>query len=172
MAISLYDASVPTFIQALGAVSAILTKAEAWATERKIDPSVLIEARLAPDMLPLKRQIYIATDNAKGASARLAQADIPRYEDVEVTFPDLQARIAKTIDFLKGLDKAAFEGAETRPIILQLGPNKVEFPGGTEYLFTFALANFFFHIAAAYMILRENGLDIGKRDYIGANPQG
>ncbi|OJU13483.1 MAG: hypothetical protein BGN86_05000 [Caulobacterales bacterium 68-7] len=168
MAISLYDASIPSYIQALGAASAILKKAETWAAERKIDASVLINARLAPDMLPLKRQIQIATDGAKGVGARLSQSENPRYEDNEETFDDLQARIAKTVAFLKGLDKAAFDGSETRPISLQLGPNKVEFPTGTAYVTGFATANFFFHIAATYMILRENGLDIGKRDYIGA----
>ncbi len=171
MAISLYDASIPSYIQALKATSVILTKAEAWATERKIDPSVLVNARLAPDMLPLKRQIQIATDGAKGVGARLSQAENPRYEDNEDSFADLQARIAKTVDFLTGLDKAAFEGADERPISLQLGPNKVEFPNGAAYVFTFATANFFFHIAATYLILRENGLDIGKRDYIGGAPQ-
>jgi hypothetical protein len=170
MAISLYDASIPTFIQALGAISGELRKAEAWAAERKIDPAVLMEARLAPDMMPLKRQIMIATDNAKGVGARLAQVENPRYEDTETTFEELQARIAKTIAFLEGLDKAAFEGAETRPISVKLGPNTVDWPNGAAYLQTFAIANFFFHVAAAYMILRSNGLQIGKPDYIGAVP--
>lgn len=172
MAISLYDACIPAFIQALQATSGVLRKAEAWATERKIDPAVLIEARLAPDMLPLKRQIMIATDNAKGVGARLSQAENPRYEDTETTFEELQARIAKTVAFLKGLDKAAFDGAETRPISVKLGPNTVEWPGGAAYLQTFALANFYFHVAAAYMILRANGLQVGKPDYIGATPPG
>jgi uncharacterized protein len=167
MAISLYDASVPTFIQALQATAGILRKAEAWAAERKIDPSVLIEARLAPNMFPLKRQIQIATDNAKGAAARLAQVTPPRYEDTETSFEELQARIAKTVEFIQGLDKAAFDGAEERPIAIQLGPNKREWPTGAAYLFNFAAANFFFHISAAYMILRHNGLEIGKPDYIG-----
>jgi hypothetical protein len=165
----LYDASVPLMVRSLKAVSGFLTKAEAWATERKIDPSVLIEARLAPDMHPLRRQIQMSSDAAKGAGARLAQVENPAMADTETTFAELQARLTKTIDFLEGLDPAAFDGAETRPITLKFPNRTVEFADGSAYMFSFAVPNFYFHVTTTYLILRHNGLQLGKMDFLGGN---
>jgi hypothetical protein len=169
MTAPLYDASVPLMVRALKATSGFLTKAEAWATERKIAPEALIEARLAPDMHPLRRQIHMASDAAKGPAARLSQSENPSMPDVEATFEELQSRIAKTVDFLTSRDPATFEGAETRPVTLKFPHRTVEFASGAEYLYGFALPNFYFHVSAAYLILRHNGLAIGKMDFLGPN---
>jgi hypothetical protein len=160
MAYSLYDASIPALIHMLGSLSNILAKGEA---QGGIDPA---EARLAPDMLPLKNQVYIATDGAKGCGARLAGVEIPKYEDVETSFADLRARCAKTIDFLKGLKPEQFAGAETRQIVLKFPNNTYEFTA-TDYVNKFVLPNAYFHIATAYGILRHLGVPLGKRDYLG-----
>jgi len=166
MTVSMYDASVPVVVRGLTNLSAILDKGAAFAEARKIEPSVLTGARLAPDMLPLNRQVQIASDSAKGAAARLAGAEVPSFADTETTFPELQARISKTIDFLQALKPGAFEGAEARSVTLP-GPNgEINF-SGQEFLFSFALPNFFFHITTAYDILRHNGVEIGKMDYLG-----
>ena len=166
MTVSMYDASVPVVVRGLTNLSAILDKGAAFAEARKIEPSVLTGARLAPDMLPLNRQVQIASDSAKGAAARLAGAEVPSFADTETTFPELQARISKTIDFLQALKPGAFEGAEARSVTLP-GPNgEIKF-SGQEFLFSFALPNFFFHITTAYDILRHNGVEIGKMDYLG-----
>jgi hypothetical protein len=167
MTISIYQASVPSFLQTLGALSGVLTKAAAHAEVKKIDPSVLINARLAPDMFPLARQIQIATDHAKGAAARLAGVDVPSFPDTETTFADLQQRITKTIDYIKGLKPAQFEGGETRDVTLMLAGQKVTWKGQT-YLFHFAFPNFYFHASTAYDILRHNGVELGKRDFVGS----
>jgi hypothetical protein len=159
MAYDIYDASIPPLIHMLGSLKAILAKGEAHGG---IDPA---EARLATDMLPLKAQVYIATDGAKGCGGRLAGVEIPKYEDTEVTFAELQARVAKTIDFLKGLDRKAFTGAETKEIVLKFPSNTFEFNGAT-YIGQFVLPNVYFHIATAYGILRNAGVALGKSDYL------
>src|SRR3989344_5936638 len=167
MSLSMYQASTPVFIRGLENLSAILDKAAAYAEARKIDPAILINARLAPDMFPLSRQVQIATDGAKGCAARLAGIEVPSYEDNEATFPELQARIKKTIAFLKSVSAAKIDGSEERKISLKLRGKDVSFLG-QPYLLKFVLPNFFFHITTAYDILRHNGLEIGKPDYIGS----
>ena len=166
MSLSMYQASIPGFLRMLGNLSAILHKAEAYAAERKIEPGVLINARLAPDMLPLVRQVQIATDGVKGCGARLAGIEIPSYADTESSFAELQERIAKTRAFLQGLDAAQFEGSEGKEITLTFPGVEMKF-GGRDYLLGFVLPNFYFHVTTAYAILRHNGLQIGKMDYLG-----
>ncbi|MDY0014552.1 MAG: DUF1993 domain-containing protein [Rhodocyclaceae bacterium] len=166
MPLSMYQASAPRFANMLKNLSAILTKAEAQASQRKFDPAVLLQARLYPDMLPLLRQVQIACDNAKGPVARLAGQEPPRHEDTEQSFAELQARIAKTLEFIASVPAGQIDGAEEREIVLKLGPREVRFTG-IQYLCGFALPNFYFHVVTAYDILRHNGIDIGKQDYIG-----
>jgi hypothetical protein len=166
MSISMYQASSPRFINALKNLSAILDKAQAHAEARKIDPAVLMNARLFPDMFPLKRQVQIACDNAKGAVARLAGAEIPRHEDTEESIADLQARIAKTIAFVETIEPARIDGSEERNIHLKLGAREVDWTG-MQYLLGYALPNFYFHAVTAYDILRHCGVELAKRDYIG-----
>lgn len=166
MSHSIYDASVPQFLHMLGAMTKILDKAEAYAAARKIDPMVLSGARLYPDMLPLTRQVLIACDFAKGAGARLAGVEVPKYEDTETTFSELKARIAKTCGFLKTLDRKAIEAGSGRDISLTSGGRKMEFKGNA-YLTQFVLPNFYFHLATAYGLLRHNGLEVGKMDFMG-----
>ncbi len=168
MNISMHQASSPRFINTLKNLSAILDKVQAHAEAKKIDPSVLTNARLFPDMFPLKRQVQIACDSAKGAVARLAGVDIPKHEDTEETLVELKARIAKTIEFVETIKPAQIEGSEERNIHLKLGSREVDW-GGMQYLLGFALPNFYFHAVTAYDILRHCGVDIGKRDFIG-NP--
>jgi hypothetical protein len=145
----------------------ILEKAEQYAEEKKIDPSVLINARLAPDMYPLSRQVQIATDMAKGCAARLAGLEVPVYEDNETTFEELRARIAKTVAFIQSVDAERIDGSEERNITLKLRSREVSF-AGQPYLLHFVLPNFYFHVTTAYAILRHNGLAIGKMDFIGS----
>jgi len=166
MALSMYDASVPTLKQMLSNLAAILKKSAEHAASKKIDPGVFVNARLFPDMLPLSRQIQIATDQAKGCAARLAGVDIPRYEDYETTFDELQTRIAKTIAFLDSFRADQIDGSEAREIALQLHETKLEFKG-QQYLLNWVLPSFYFHVTTAYNILRHNGVDIGKRDFLG-----
>ncbi|KYF57442.1 hypothetical protein BE04_04415 [Sorangium cellulosum] len=166
MAISMYQASVPVLVRGLDNLSAILKKAEAYAEAKKIEPRVLLDARLAPDMLPLTRQIQIASDSAKGCGARLAAVDVPKYEDNEASFDDLQARIAKTIAFLNTLKAEQIDGSEDREVTIPTRDKPMTFKG-LPYLLGFVLPNFFFHVTTAYAILRHNGLDIGKMDYLG-----
>jgi hypothetical protein len=168
MVISMYQASVPIFLQMLNSLSAILDKAEGFATERKIDSAVLLGYRLAPDMFPLSRQVQIATDQAKGCCARLAGVEIPKYADDETTFADLKARIARTIDFVQGFKPGDIDGSEDRDISLTAGSRELRFKG-QQYLASFALPNFYFHVTTAYAILRHCGLAIGKRDFLGAS---
>lgn len=167
MSLTMYQASVPVFIRMLGNLSAILDKASAWAAARKIDPAVLIASRLAPDMFPLARQVQIVSDTAKGGAARLAGMAVPSYADTEMTFDELRARLKKTIDFLNGIDPPAIDGSETRDIALKIGGQDMRFTG-QAYLLNFVLPNLYFHITTAYAILRHNGLDVGKPDYLGA----
>lgn len=167
MAISLYQASAPVFIRLLGNLGAILGKAAAHAEAKKIEPAVMTGLRLMPDMFPLSRQVQIATDMAKGCVARLSGAEPPKYEDSEVNFVDLQARIEKTIAYIKTIQASAIDGAETRDIVLTTPRGKLEFKG-LDYLLYFVLPNFYFHVATAYNILRANGVEIGKMDFLGA----
>ena len=164
---NLYSSSVPAFLQTLNSLSSILTKAATYAETKKIDPSVLINARLAPDMYPLARQIQTVSDSAKGAAARLAAVDVPSMPDTETTFAELQQRIAKTAEFLKSLKPAQLDGSADREITLNLGGQKVSWKGAI-YLTHFVLPNFYFHAATAYDILRHNGVEIGKRDFLGS----
>jgi len=166
MSLSMYQASAPGLIRGLENLSVILEKAATYAETKKIDPSVLINSRLAPDMFPLSRQVQIATDGAKGCAARLAGIEVPSYEDNEATFPELQARIKKTITFLKSVSAKQIDGSEERKVSLKLRGKDIYFLG-QSYLLAFVLPNFYFHITTAYAILRHNGLEIGKPDYIG-----
>ena len=168
MSLSMHAASVPVFKQMLASLADVLSKAEAHAADRKIDPNALLQARLFPDMFPLVRQVQIACDFAKSVPARLAGAEVPAYEDTEQTFAELQARIAKTRDFIDGLDATAFGGSEQREIVLRPGTPKERTIGGQAYLLNYGLPQFFFHVTTAYDLLRHNGVEIGKKDYMGA----
>lgn len=165
-AISMYNASVPVFTRLLRNLDGFLDKAVVYADSKKIEHNTLLTARLAPDMLPLIKQVQIATDNTKGCVARLAGVDIPKYEDNEATFADLKARIAKTLAFIASISPDQINGSEDKDIVLNFGPNKFEFKG-LHYLLNFASFNVFFHVTTAYGILRHNGLDLGKKDFIG-----
>jgi hypothetical protein len=164
--ISIYDQLVPVFTQMLESLDKVLSKAEADATARKIDPQVFVNGRLAPDMLPLVRQVQIMTDQAKGGSSRLAGQEPPKWADDEATFADLHARVAKTIAHLKSFKPAQFDGAETRAIELKF-PNATFNFTGKDYFLKFVVPNFYFHYTTAYAILRHNGVQIGKADFIG-----
>ncbi|HWU27210.1 MAG TPA: DUF1993 domain-containing protein [Rhizomicrobium sp.] len=166
MSLSMYQASVPIYGQILTSLSNLLKKGAASAETRKIDPSVLLNARIAPDMFPLVRQVQTATDHAKGSLARLASVEIPAYPDTETTFDELQARIAKTLDYVKTFKPDQIDGTEDKDIVLKFGPQKFPFKG-QAYLLNFVLPNFYFHTSMAYAILRHNGVDIGKRDFLG-----
>jgi len=167
MMISIHNASVPVFKQMLLSMSKVLLKAEEHAREKKIDPSVFLQARLYPDMFPLIRQVQIAADFAKGVSARLANVDVPAYEDNEQSFADLQARICTTLTFIDSLPAAKFDGAESREIITRPGTPKEKRFTGLSYLLTYGLPQFFFHTTTTYAILRHNGVEIGKSDFMG-----
>jgi hypothetical protein len=162
----MFDSSVPVLAHSLKALSAILKKAEAHCEAKKIDSSVLLEARLYPDMFPLIRQVQIACDFAKGATARLASAEVPSYPDEEKTFADLQARIAKTQAFIATFKSDQFKDAATRTVTLKLGGQEMSFKGA-EYLSRVVLPNFYFHLATAYGILRHSGVELGKSDFLG-----
>jgi hypothetical protein len=167
MSISLYQATVPVFVQSLEALSAIIDKAAAHAEARKIDAAVLLASRLRPDMLPFVHQTQIVCDGAKNMTGRLAGVEIPRFEDNEATFDDIKARIKKTLAFIGGVNARDVEAGENREIVFPLGPNKMKMKG-PDYIFHFALPNFYFHLTTAYGILRHNGVEIGKRDFLGA----
>jgi hypothetical protein len=166
MTISMYQASAPRFVNMLNNLSALLDKAQAYCDAKKIDPLVLTASRLYPDMLPFTRQITIACDTAKGAVARLAGVEVPKHEDVEQTLEELKARIAKTVQFVGSFKPAQLDGTEEKTIVLKLGSREVTFKG-MQYLLGFAQPNFYFHVVTAYDLLRHNGVEIGKRDYIG-----
>jgi hypothetical protein len=165
MSMSMYRASVPVFLQMLPCLSAILDKTAAHAAAKKIDPLVFADARLYPDMFPLGRQIQIATDFAKGACARLAGVEPPKYADTEKTLDDLKARIAKTMDFIKEFKPSQIDGSEEREISITLGGQPQKFKG-EAYLISLVLPNFFFHVTTAYAILRHNGVELGKQDFM------
>jgi len=166
MSFTLYDASIPVFLRGFGQLSAILDKAVAHAEAKKIDPSVFINARLAPDMYTLAGQIQTASDAAKFAGARLAGVEAPSFPDSETTFDELQQRIAKTVAFLNGIDPSAIVGQEGRAIVLKRQTGDIHLTGAS-YLQGLALPNFYFHIVTAYDILRHNGVEIGKSDFLG-----
>ena len=166
MKISMHALSVEVFANTLGNLSSILEKGLAHATQRKFDPAVLLAARLAPDMLPLTRQVQIACDIAKNSVARLAAQEPPRFEDNETTIEQLRARIARVIDYLKSVPEGALEGSESRDVRVPAGQRTYEFKG-LEFLQRWAIPNVFFHVITAYAILRHNGVELGKRDFIG-----
>jgi len=168
MKVSMHAFSVELFSSVLGNLSWILEKGASNAAQRKIEPSVLLGARLAPDMLPLTRQVQIACDVAKNSLARLAGQEPPRFEDNESSFEELRARIARTLDVLKSIPASALEGSETRPVKVPARDRTLEFKSGVEYLQRFAIPNVFFHVTTAYDILRHNGVELGKRDYLAA----
>ena len=170
MSFSLSAASLPVLEIGLNALSAVLDKAAAHAAAKKIEPAVLLAWRLAPDMFPLVRQVQVTADQAKNGAARLAGVEPPRYEDNETTIDELKARLAKTVAFLKTLDRQAIDAAGEREITFPLGPTNKGHMTGEDYLNHFVLPNFYFHRTAAYAILRHCGVDIGKRDFLGAIP--
>jgi uncharacterized protein len=166
---SISNASVPVFVIVLNALSALLDKAEAYAVAKSIDPAVLLNTRLFPDMFAFTRQVQSACDQAKNGGARLAGVESPRYEDNEKTIADLKARIAKTVAFIKTLDAKKIDESADREITFPLGPRKGHMKGA-DYLHHFVVPNFYFHVATAYDILRQCGVEIGKRDFIGSIP--
>ena len=164
----MYTNSVPVFKQILIALKAILAQAAAHAAAKSIEPDALLQARLYPDMFPLVKQVQIAADFSRGISARLAGVEVPSYEGKEKSFADLDALLARTLEFLDSVKSAQFEGSETKEIVLRAGTPKEKKLSGQAYLSNYGLPQFFFHVTTAYNILRHNGLSIGKRDYMGA----
>ncbi|HEY3700047.1 MAG TPA: DUF1993 domain-containing protein [Spongiibacteraceae bacterium] len=167
MSLSMYRVSVTNFIHILGNLKALLEKGIAFSDAKKIDATVLPGSRLFPDMMPLSKQVQIATDNAKGCAARLAGQQPPVFEDSEQTMAELIARVQRTIDYLNTLNPAQIDGSEEKDILLKLGTYEAKFTG-QSYLLTFALPNFYFHVTTAYNLLRHNGVEIGKRDFLGS----
>ena len=167
MTISIFDQTVSALSRMLLNLDRIVTKAEEYAKERNIDPAVLLQARLYPDMLPFVSQVRIATDTAKGAAARLSGTELPKWPDDEVTFEDVHARIRKALDYLATFKPEQFEGAEDKPIEMKF-PNRTLNFSGRDYVLGFVLPNFYFHVTTAYDILRHNGLPVGKLDYLGS----
>ncbi len=167
---SMSSASLPVFEIGLNALAALLEKLEAYAVARKVDPAVLLNARLFPDMFAFARQVQIVCDQAKNGGARLAGIEPPRHEDSEKTVGELRARIAATVAFLKTLDAGQINASADRDITFPLGPDHKGHMRGADYLNHFVLPNFYFHLATAYGILRHNGVEIGKRDFLGAIP--
>ncbi len=170
MPFSLSSASLPVFEIGLNALSGVLDKAAAFAAAKKIDPSVLLNYRLAPDMFSLTRQVQVACDQAKNGAARLAGIEPPKFEDNEASIDQLKTRIAKTVTFLKGLDAKAIDGSSEREISFPLGPTNKGHMKGSDFLNHFVLPNFYFHLTAAYAIARHCGVEVGKRDFLGAIP--
>ena len=163
---SLHAMATETFVPMLRSLSSLLDKGAEHATAKKLDPATLVNARLAPDMFPLVQQVQIACDHAKGAAARLTGREPPRFEDNEKTLDELKARIAKTIDYVQSVPASAYEGAEDRAIKFPLIENLVFEANGFQYLRDWSLPHFYFHVVTAYDILRHNGIEIGKRDYL------
>lgn len=163
----MYASSIPVFKQMLGSLAAILAKAEAHVAEKNIEPTALTLARLFPDMFPLGRQVQIACDFARGVSARLAGADVPKYDDNEQTFAELRELIARTLACIDSFTPSQFEGSAQREIVTRPGTPKERRFNGQAYLLSYGLPQFFFHVTTVYALLRHNGLDIGKRDYMG-----
>lgn len=164
---SFYDATIPAFLQILNSLSGLLTKAEAHCEAKKIQPDVLFNARLFPDMLPLSKQIQLASDFAAKGCARLTHGEVPTVPDTEKTFAELKARLAKTIEYVKAFKPEQFEGGDTKDVTFPVGPNNTLTLKGQQFLNSFAFPNFYFHAATAHGILRHNGVEIGKRDFLG-----
>jgi len=164
----IYSASIPVFKQMLVGLALVLAKAADHVEAKKLDPNALLQARLYPDMFALLRQVQVASDFAKSVSARLAGVDVPKFDDNELTFADLQARITTVLTFIEGLDAAKFDEAATREIITQAGTPKEKRFTGQSYLLNYGLPHFFFHTTTAYAILRHNGVEVGKKDFIGS----
>ncbi|OPY96736.1 hypothetical protein A5906_01470 [Bradyrhizobium sacchari] len=166
---SFYDAVVPAYLQMLNSLTGLLTKAEAHCAAKKIDPSVLLGSRLFPDMLPLSKQIQLVSDFATKGCARLTHSEVPSNPDTEKTFEELRQRLAKTIDYVKSFKPEQFEGAEAKDVTFPSGPDKTTTLKGQQFLSAFSLPNFYFHATTAHGILRHNGVEIGKRDFMGLN---
>ncbi len=166
---TIYESTVPVLIHNLSNLANLLKKGESYADSKKIDHAILINARLFPDMFPLSKQVQIATDMAKGAAARLGGVDIPKFEDNERTFEELQERISKTIKFIETIKSDLMEGADTRDIEITVRDNVLHF-SGKDYLLNWVNPNVYFHVTTAYNILRHNGVEIGKSDFLGLNP--
>jgi hypothetical protein len=166
---SFYDAAVPAYLQILGSLTGLLTKAEAHCKGKNIAPEVLLSARLFPDMLPFSKQIQLAADFAAKGCARLTHSEVPSTPDTEKTFEELKQRLATTIDYVKGYKPAQFEGADTKDVTFPAGPDKTITVKGNQFLTAFSFPNFYFHAATAHGILRHNGVEIGKRDFLGAS---
>ena len=165
---AIYTASLPVFKQMLGGLKTVLSKAEAHAVDKKIDPNALLQARLYPDMFPLLRQVQVASDFAKSVSARLAGVEVPKLADDEQSFADLQTRLDTVLAFIDSLDVALFDDAAAREIVTQAGTPKEKRFTGQSYVLNYGLPHFFFHTTTAYAILRHNGVEVGKKDYIGS----
>jgi hypothetical protein len=166
---SFYDAVVPAYLQMLGSLSGILTKADAHCSAKNIQPEVLLGSRLFPDMLPLSKQIQLASDFAAKGCARLTHSEVPSTPDTEKTFEELKQRLAKTIDYVKSFKPAQFDGADARDVTFPAGPNTSLTLKGQQFLSAFSFPNFYFHAATAHGILRQNGVEIGKRDFLGVS---
>jgi hypothetical protein len=166
---SFYDAAVPAYLQILGSLSGLIAKAEAHCKAKNIQPEVLLSARLFPDMLPFSKQIQLACDFAAKGCARLTHSEVPSTPDTEKTFDELRQRLAKTIDYVKTFKPAQFEGADSRDVTFPTGPDKTTTLKGQQFLTAFSFPNFYFHAAIAHGILRHNGVQIGKRDFLGTN---
>ena len=169
MSVSRYQSSVPVFERALSALSGILDKAAAHAAARKFDPAIYLTTRLRPDMFAFARQVQTACDQAKNGTGRLAGIEPPKFDDTEASLEELSARIKATLAFLKSVDPKAVDASGDREIVFPVGPNKMKMKGA-DYLLHNLLPNFYFHLTAAYVLLRYNGVEIGKRDFLGAIP--
>ena len=167
MALSMYDLSVPVFMRGLGQLAHLLNKGSAHAVAEGVDPATLVDARLAPDMFTLARQVQSASDASKLAVARIADITAPSFADTETTFEELQSRIAKTLSFIETVDRSLIDGSETRPVVVKARGNELHFTA-ERYLLQFALPNFFFHVTTAYGVLRHSGVPVGKLDYLGS----
>ena len=165
MTLSMYRSSISILVPMLKNLKTFLEKGAAFCDSKRIDTGVLADSRLYPDMLPLSKQVQIATDHAKGCAARLAGQQPPAYEDSEKTLPELIARVQKTLDYLQGFDAAQIDGSEERNIELKIGSHELKF-AGQAYLLTFVMPNFYFHVTTAYAILRHNGVELGKQDFL------
>jgi hypothetical protein len=166
---SFYDAVVPGYLQMLNSLSGLLTKAEAHCAAKKIEPGVMLGSRLFPDMLPLSKQIQLVSDFAAKGCARLTHSEVPSMPDTETTFAELKQRLAKTIDYVKSYKPEQFEGTDTKDVTFPAGPDRSITVKGQQFLTSFSLPNFYFHAAIAHGILRHNGVEIGKRDFLGVN---
>ena len=166
---SFHDATVPAYLQILGSLTDLLGKAEAHCTAKNIQPDVLLNARLYPDMLPLAKQIQLVTDFAVRGCARVTHSEVPSTPDTEKSFEELRQRLTKTIDYVKSFKPAQFEGADTRDVTVPIGPDKTMTMKGQQFISNFSLPQFYFHAAIAHGLLRHNGVEVGKRDFMGAS---